>query len=110
MTAKTWFITGASAGFGRILTEKLLQQGNNVVATARKPETLADLKTQYGNQILTPALDVTNQSQINQAINDAIQTFGKIDFLVNNAGYGVVGTVEEVTDAEARRQFDVNVF
>lgn len=110
MPTKTWFITGASAGFGRILTEKLLAQGQNVVATARKPETLADLKDQFTNQIITPALDVTNQSQIDLAVKEAIQAFGKIDVLVNNAGYGFVGTIEEITDAEARAQFDTNVF
>ena len=110
MPSKTWFITGASVGFGRILTEKLLEQGHNVVATARKPEVLDDLKSQFGDQIITPKLDVTNQSDIDKAVSEAISSFGKIDVLVNNAGYGLVGTVEEVTDVEVRQQFDVNVF
>jgi len=110
MTAKTWLITGASVGFGRILTEKLLQQGHNVVATARKPEVLEDLHTQYPGQVIIPRLDVTDQTSIDQAIGQARNTFGHIDVLVNNAGYGLIGTVEEASDAEVRQQFDVNVF
>jgi NADP-dependent 3-hydroxy acid dehydrogenase YdfG len=110
MSVKTWFITGASVGFGRILTEKLLAQGHNVVATARKPEVLEDLHAQYPGQVIIPRLDVTDQESIDQAVGQARNTFGHIDVLVNNAGYGLIGTVEEVSDAEVRRQFDVNVF
>ncbi|QYK52908.1 MAG: SDR family NAD(P)-dependent oxidoreductase [Fimbriimonadaceae bacterium] len=107
---KTWFITGASSGFGLILAEKLLAQGDQVVATARKPEALAELSAQSNGNLLIQKLDVNNQSEIDDAIGAAIEKFDKIDVLVNNAGYGMVGTIEEVTDAEVRAQFDTNVF
>lgn len=110
MVTRTWFVTGASAGLGRTLTEKLLDQGGNVVATARNPDSLADLLQRFPDRLATPRLDVTDQASIDAAVQVAIGQFGQIDVLVNNAGYGVVGTVEEVSDAEARHQFDVNVF
>lgn len=110
MGSRTWFVTGASAGFGRILTEKLLEQGEQVAATARRPEALADLSSRYPDNLITPQVDVTDAVQIERAVSEAIARFGRIDVLVNNAGYGVVGTVEEVSDLEARQQFDVNVF
>lgn len=107
---KTWFITGASSGFGLILAEKLLAQGDQVVATARKPEALNELAAQGSDNLLIQKLDVNNQAEIDAAIAATIAKFGKIDVLVNNAGYGMIGTIEEVTDAEVRAQFDTNVF
>lgn len=107
---KTWFITGASSGFGLILAEKLLAQGDQVIATARKPDALEELSAQSNGNLLIQKLDVNNQSDIDAAVEATIKKFGKIDVLVNNAGYGMVGTIEEVTDAEVRAQFDTNVF
>ncbi|MBX3113219.1 MAG: SDR family NAD(P)-dependent oxidoreductase [Fimbriimonadaceae bacterium] len=107
---RTWFITGASSGFGLILAEKLLAQGDQVIATARKPDALVELSAQSNGNLLIQKLDVNNQSDIDAAVEATIEKFGKIDVLVNNAGYGMVGTIEEVTDAEVRAQFDTNVF
>jgi len=107
---KVWFITGASSGFGRLLTEYLLSLGANVVATARRPDTLNDLTTKYpaNSQILS--LDVTRPEQVDKAVNDALARFGHVDVLVNNAGYGTAGAVEEVTPEEYMPMFNTNVF
>ncbi len=103
---RVWFITGASTGLGKVLAEKLAQQGQQVVATARKPEQIANL----GERALTTELDVTNQSTIDAAVQAAIAKFGRIDVLVNNAGYGLVGALEEPTEAEIDQVFQTNVF
>ena len=108
--AKVWFITGSSTGFGRILTQQLLEKGETVVATARKPEKLDDLVTNYPDRVLAVRLDVTKPQEVREAVNKAIKTFGRIDVLINNAGYGMMGAVEEVTDAEVRQQYETNVF
>lgn len=105
-----WFITGCSSGFGRALTEAVLERGEVVVATARNPEQMEDLVQQYGNHILALSLDVTQPSNVQAAVKEAITTFGRIDVLVNNAGYGVFGAVEEVSDLEVRQQFETNVY
>jgi len=107
---KVWFITGASTGFGRLLAEHLLAHGSNVVATARKPEQLADLTTKYPASLQSLALDVTSQQQVDAAVKDALARFGHIDVLVNNAGYGLAGGVEEATEAEFMPMFETNVF
>lgn len=107
---RVWFITGCSTGFGRALTEAVLEHGEYVVATARNPQRLHDLVQQYKTRILTLPLDVTQSSDIQVAVNQAIATFGRIDVLVNNAGYGVFGAVEEVSDADVKRQFETNVY
>jgi len=107
---KVWFITGASTGFGRLLAEHLLAQGANVVATARKPEQLTDLTTKYASNVQILPLDVTSQSQIDAAVKDALGRFGHIDVLVNNAGYGLTGAFEEVTEDEYMPMFNTNVF
>ena len=107
---KIWFITGSSTGFGRELAEQLLALGAGVVATARKPEQLAALQEKYGRQVLTLALDVTQPEQIDAAVEAALAQFGRIDVLVNNAGYGVVGALEEVVEEEYRPMFETNVF
>ena len=107
---KVWFITGASSGFGRLLAEHLLTLGANVVATARRPDTLNDLTLRHAanSQILT--LDVTKPEQVDAAVQDALARFGHIDVLVNNAGYGVTGALEEVSEDEYMPMFETNVF
>ena len=108
--SKVWFITGTSTGFGRELAEAALQAGNQVVATARKPEVLADLTAKYGDNVLAVALDVTKPDTVVAAVEAAKAKFGRIDVLVNNAGYGVFGGFEEITDAQFRDQYETNVF
>lgn len=106
---KSWLITGASTGFGRVLAEELARAGAKVAATARKPETLADLKAEFGDAFLPLALDVTKDGDIASAVQAAVQAFGGIDVLVNNAGFGVGGAIEEISDAEFHEQYDTNV-
>ncbi|MEO6982869.1 MAG: oxidoreductase [Edaphobacter sp.] len=105
-----WFITGCSTGFGRLLAEAVLQFGGKVVATARKPEQIADLEQKYPQAAKALALDVTDQSQVDSAVAAAIQHFGHVDVVVNNAGYGVAGAIEEVAESELRPMFETNVF
>jgi len=107
---KVWLITGSSTGFGRSLATAVLKHGDYLVATARKPEQLNDLVEQYPETTKVIRLDVTNPQEVRDAIDAAIATFGRIDVLVNNAGYGAVGAIEEVSDAAIRRQFETNVF
>jgi NADP-dependent 3-hydroxy acid dehydrogenase YdfG len=107
---KRWLITGASSGFGRLLAEYLMSLDAKVVATARKVENLQDMVTRYPGNVITLELDVTNQHSINKAVADAISRVGHIDVLVNNAGYGVTGAIEEVTEAEYMPMFETNVF
>ena len=110
-TQKIWFITGASTGFGNILAEAVLRRGDKVVATARKPEgKLADLGQQYADTALSLPLDVTKPEHVTTAVEQAIAKFGRVDVLVNNAGYGTAGAVEEVTEAEFMPMFETNVF
>lgn len=104
---KTWLITGCSTGFGRVLTEELLKTDANVVATARNPDSLSDLK---GERLLTLALDVTKPETIAKAVSAAEEKFGRIDVLVNNAGYGMMGAMEESRLEDTRRMFETNVF
>lgn len=107
---KVWFITGSSTGLGRALSEVLLEKGFRVAATARKPADLEPLRKKFGSQVLCPALDVTSPEQVRSAVQQTLDHFGRIDVCVNNAGYGLIGGVEEVTDSEIRRQFDTNFF
>jgi NAD(P)-dependent dehydrogenase (short-subunit alcohol dehydrogenase family) len=107
---RVWFITGTSTGFGRALAEEVLAAGETVVATARQPEVLADLIKTASGRALALQLDVTEQSQIAAAVAAAIEKFGRIDVLVNNAGFGLVGAIEEVTDEQIQKQFATNVF
>jgi NAD(P)-dependent dehydrogenase (short-subunit alcohol dehydrogenase family) len=107
---KVWLITGASTGFGRDLAEYLLEQGATVVATARKPEQLAELTARYSETALALPLDVTSQQQVGAAVAAALAKFGKIDVLVNNAGYGMVGAIEESAEDEFGPMFATNVF
>ncbi|MGM3175784.1 SDR family NAD(P)-dependent oxidoreductase [Dickeya lacustris] len=106
---KVWFITGASRGFGRRFTEAALQRGDNVAATARTLGALADLTAVYGSALLPLALDVTDKTAVTAAVNQAHAHFGRLDVVVNNAGYGVFGMVEEISERDVRTQFDTNV-
>jgi NADP-dependent 3-hydroxy acid dehydrogenase YdfG len=107
---RVWFITGASTGFGRLLAEQTLRAGHKVVATARKPEQIANLSHDYADRCLVLPLDVTNQTQVNSAVTETLAKFGRVDVLVNNAGYGVAGAIEEVSAAEFLPMFETNIF
>lgn len=109
-TQKTWFITGASTGLGEALATLLLAKGDRVAATFRKPEQLDAFTQQKPGHSLGVLADVTNADQLTAAVQQAIDTFGHLDVVVNNAGYGSLGSLEEITEAETQRQFDVNVF
>ncbi|WP_406222056.1 SDR family oxidoreductase [Streptomyces canus] len=106
---KTWFITGASRGFGRIWAEAALSRGDRVAATARRPESLEPLVDTYGDSVLPLALDVTDRAAACAAVRRAADAFGRLDVVVNNAGYGLFGMVEETTEEQARAQLDTNV-
>ena len=108
--SKVWLITGTSSGFGRELVDQLLASGQKVVATARKPEQLADLQQKHPDTVLTIALDVTDASSVDKAIAAALKKFGRVDVLINNAGYGLAGAIEEATEAEFMPVFETNVF
>ena len=107
---RTWFITGASSGFGRVLAEEVLKAGGKVVATARNLDKVADLEKNYPQTAKAIALDVTNAGQVESAVTEAFTQFGRVDVLVNNAGYGVAGAIEEVSEAEYMPMFETNVF
>ena len=107
---KTWFITGASRGFGRIWTEAALQKGDRVAATARTLASIADLTEHFGDAVLPLALDVTNPEQVQQVVAQAHAHFGQLDVILNNAGYSLVGTVEEASEADVHAMFDTNYF
>jgi NAD(P)-dependent dehydrogenase (short-subunit alcohol dehydrogenase family) len=108
--AKTIFITGASRGFGKIWAEAFLKRGDQVVVTARNTDSLKDLVDRYGDAVLPLKLDVNNRADSFAAVAQAKQHFGQIDVLINNAGYGLFGAIEENTEAEARAQIETNVF
>jgi NADP-dependent 3-hydroxy acid dehydrogenase YdfG len=107
---RTWFITGASTGFGRLLAEEVLKAGGKVIATARKLDKVADLEQKYPGRAKALVLDVTDAGQIEVAVAEAFAQFGRVDVLVNNAGYGLAGAVEEVSEAEYMPMFETNVF
>jgi NAD(P)-dependent dehydrogenase (short-subunit alcohol dehydrogenase family) len=108
--SKVWFITGSSKGFGREFVLAALQRGDKVAATARNTETLQDLVDQYGDAILPIQLDVTNRDQAFAAVEKAHETFGHLDVIINNAGYGLFGTIEEITEQQLRDQLETNLF
>jgi NAD(P)-dependent dehydrogenase (short-subunit alcohol dehydrogenase family) len=109
-SSRVWFITGSSTGFGRVLAEILLKRGERVVVTARSPDQIQDLVAGYKDTGLALALDVTQPRQITAAVAEAEKFFGRIDVLVNNAGYGYLASVEEGEEAEVRAMFDTNFF
>ncbi len=110
MTGKVWFITGTSKGFGRIWAEAALARGDRVVATARDIGTLATLAERHGESVLTLTLDVTDKAGVDAAIAEAHARFGRLDVVVNNAGYGLFGAIEEISEAQARAQIETNLF
>lgn len=107
---KVWFITGCSKGFGRVWAEAALERGDKVAATARDASTLDGLAEKYGDSVLTMALDVQDHDADFAAVKKAHETFGRLDVVVNNAGYGLFGAVEEVSEAQARDQIETNLF
>jgi NADP-dependent 3-hydroxy acid dehydrogenase YdfG len=109
-THKVWFITGASRGFGRVWAEAALERGDKVVATARKLASIAPLKDKYGDHVLTLELDVTKPEQVKSAVTQAHAHFGRLDIVLNNAGYALVGTIEESGADDVRAMYDTNIF
>jgi NAD(P)-dependent dehydrogenase (short-subunit alcohol dehydrogenase family) len=110
MTPKTWFITGTSRGFGREWAIAALERGDSVAATARDISSLDDLVARHGDAILPLSLDVTDRAAVFAAVAQAHQRFGRLDIVVNNAGYGQFGMVEEISEAQARAQIETNLF
>lgn len=106
---RIWFITGSASGLGRSLTDAVLANGDIVVATARDPKKNSDLVQRYGDQIISVQLDVTDHDRVQQVVRDAIAKLGRIDVLVNNAGFGVTGATEAFTNDEVRGQFEANL-
>lgn len=107
---KTWFITGTSTGLGREWAEAALERGDRVAATARDTSTLEPLSSKYGDAVLPIALDVTDRTAVFDAVARAAEHLGRLDVVVNNAGYGHIGLVEEITEAELRAQLETNLF
>jgi len=106
---KIWFITGTSRGFGRVWTEAALKRGDKVAATARNTDSIADFKDKYGDNVLILPLDVTKPEQVEKALQTAHEYFGRLDVVINNAGYSLVGTVEEAKADEIRAMYETNV-
>jgi len=106
---KVWFITGASRGFGRIWADAALKRGDKVAATARKLDSIADLKEKYGENVLTLELDVTKPEQAKSAVEQAHAHFGRLDIVLNNAGYSLVGTIEESSADDIRALYETNI-
>jgi NAD(P)-dependent dehydrogenase (short-subunit alcohol dehydrogenase family) len=108
--SKVWLITGTSKGFGRVWAEAALERGDKVAATARNADTLSDLVERYGDNVLTLQLDVTDKAADEAAVKQAHQHFGRLDVVVNNAGYGLFGAIEEQTEELVRAQMETNFF
>jgi NADP-dependent 3-hydroxy acid dehydrogenase YdfG len=108
--SKVWFITGASRGFGRVWADAALKRGDKVAATARKLESIADLEEKYGENVLTLELDVTNHEQVKSVVEKAHAHFGRLDIVLNNAGYSLVGMIEEAGADDVRALYETNIF
>ncbi len=108
--SRVWFITGCSSGFGCAFAEAVIAHGDSLIATARNVETLQELMAHAPDRVLATALDVTDEFSISNAVSQSITRFGRIDVLVNNAGFGLTGAIEEVSDDEWQRLFATNVF
>jgi NAD(P)-dependent dehydrogenase (short-subunit alcohol dehydrogenase family) len=106
---RTWFITGTSSGFGRLLTEQLLERGDRVAATLRTPQVLDELRAAHGERLWVARLDVTDRAQVRRVMDEAFAALGTIDVVVNNAGFGVIASVEEATDEQIRQVIDTNL-
>jgi NAD(P)-dependent dehydrogenase (short-subunit alcohol dehydrogenase family) len=109
MTTRNWFITGTSNGLGRTLTEKLLARGDRVVATVRKADALADLKAQHSERLLIVTVDMTDTAGLRRVVDEAFDQLGRVDVIVSNAGYGLFGAAEELTDAQIDQQIATNL-
>lgn len=109
-TNSVWMITGASRGLGRALAEEVLTAGYKVVLAARRPDEVGDLVVRAGDRAMAVALDVTDKRQVAAAVEEATARFGRVDVLVNNAGYGYLGAIEEGVDEDVRALFDTNLF
>lgn len=107
---KVWFITGASRGFGRVWATAALERGDKVAATARTLSSIADLQEKYKENVLTLELDVTNYEQVEKTVQQAHKHFGRLDIVLNNAGYSLVGTIEEATIDQVKAMYDTNIF
>ena len=107
---RVWLITGAARGLGQAFTEAAVGAGDSVIATARTHEALGALVSAYGGAVFPLVLDVKDRGAVNDAVAAGVEHFGRVDVLVNNAGYGLAGAVEELDEARVRRQFDVNFF
>ena len=110
MASKVWFITGTSKGFGRIWAEAALARGDRVAATAREVKTLGPLIERYGDRVAAITLDVTDKAAVRSAVSESHERFGRLDVVINNAGYGLFGAIEEISEAEARGQLETNLF
>ncbi|HWZ88263.1 MAG TPA: SDR family NAD(P)-dependent oxidoreductase, partial [Polyangiaceae bacterium] len=108
--SKVWLITGSSRGIGRALAEAVLTAGHRLVATARNPKQLSDLVDTYGVRVRAVALDVTDERAAALAVASAVDTFGRLDVLVNNAGYGDLASIEDTTIQDFRAQIETNLF
>jgi NAD(P)-dependent dehydrogenase (short-subunit alcohol dehydrogenase family) len=109
-SSRVWFITGTSSGLGRAIAQAALDHGDRVVATARSTDRIADLERDFADRAVALPLDVTDSDQARAAIDAAVDAFGRIDVVVNNAGYGALGALEELSDEELRSQFETNLF
>jgi NAD(P)-dependent dehydrogenase (short-subunit alcohol dehydrogenase family) len=110
MANKVWFITGTSRGFGRVWAEAALARGDRVAATARDVKSLAPLVERYGDRVIALPLDVTDRNAVFKSVSEAQRRFGRIDIAINNAGYGLFGAIEEISEADARAQIETNLF
>src|SRR5260370_5448862 len=109
MAQRTWFITGVSSGFGRLMAEGLLEGGERVAGTVRKMDSMNDLKTKYGDRLWLAHLDMTDPSGIRNVVEKAFAEFRRIDLIVSNAGYGLFGAAEEISDEQVAHQLSTNL-
>ncbi|MCC6633805.1 MAG: SDR family oxidoreductase [Gammaproteobacteria bacterium] len=109
MAQRTWLITGVSSGFGRVMTEQLLARGDRVVGTVLKPEAVADLRAQYPDTFIGPVLDVTDGAAVRSVVDASFAKLGRIDVIVSNAGYGLFGAAEELSDAQVEHIIATNL-
>ena len=108
--SRVWLVTGTSTGFGRAIAEAVVARGDRLVAAVRRPETTEDLRASDPDRVRVVQCDVTDPAQVQQAVDTAVGEFGRLDVVVNNAGYGLLAGVEEASDEQIRDQFEVNVF